>query len=53
MYMYIYILSGSVTLETLNRGVALLNQITADKYQLLALDLRYANYNGGSLLPVY
>jgi hypothetical protein len=34
------IIRGSVTRETLNRGVALLNQITADKYQLLALDLR-------------
>lgn len=34
------IIRGGATLECINRGVALLNQITADKYQLLSLDAR-------------
>jgi len=34
------IIRGTLTLELLNRGVALLNQVVADKYQLLALEPR-------------
>ena len=36
------IIRGATTYESINRAVTLLNQLVADKYQLLALDLREA-----------